>query len=75
MIYDLPPLFDPPALSQGEQSEPIRRKRRGREARPGFPYGTALAIGMIFLMDDGGLCQIVQVEPYPICLPLKEANQ
>lgn len=70
MIYDIPTM-EPPAIVQGE---PIRRKRRGRDARRGFPVGPAIAIGMIFLMDDGTPCQIVQVEPYPICLPLRNGE-
>lgn len=69
MIYDLP-TFDPPALLAGEQVEPIKRKRRGTNARRSRSIAPALVIGMVFLMDDGTLCRVVQVEPEPLCLPL-----
>lgn len=75
MIYDLPS-FNPPALLEGEQAEPIKRKRgRNRHKQTDRQYETALMIGMIFLMDDGTLCRVVQVEPELLCYPIKPQDR
>lgn len=72
MIYDLP-TFDPPALLAGE---PIRRKRRNRTTETrSRSYAPAIAIGMIFLLNDGTLCRVVQVTPEPLCLPIQEQDR
>lgn len=70
--YTPPPELDPPALVQPEQIEPIRKRKRDRDRyRMASPY----VIGAIILLSDGSRCQIVQVEPEPLCVPVPPPDQ
>lgn len=75
----VPALIAPAEVAPDVQTVRKKRKRSGdgRQTQT-MPNGTALFIGAVILLDSGDgqalPCQIVALEPEPLCVPVSPPN-